>query len=164
MGQELSEIIAFLEETPEAVRRLSEGLGADELRVRADDGSFSFVEHACHLRDIECEGYGARIERILREELPALADIDGARLAAERRYNEQRFEDGLAAFSQSRRQSTSALRAATDEQLSRRGLFEGAGEVTLRGLASLMYEHDAVHRGELQSLREGLLRRRASEA
>ena len=67
--QELSEIIAFLEETPEAVRRLSEGLGADELRARADDGSFSFVEHACHLRDIEREGYGARIERILREGL-----------------------------------------------------------------------------------------------
>ena len=161
MGQELSEIIAFLEETPEAVRRLSEGLGADELRVRADDGSFSFVEHACHLRDIEREGYGARIVRILSEELPPLADIDGAKLAAERRYNEQRFEDGLEAFSEARRRSAAALRGATDEQLSRRGVFEGVGEVTLRGLASMMCEHDAAHRGELRALREGLMRRRA---
>ena len=162
MPQELSEIIAFLEETPEVVRRLSEGISADELKVRADDGSFSFVEQVCHLRDIEQEGYGARIERILREELPTLADLDGARLAAERRYNEQRFEEGLGAFSQSRRQSTSALRAATAEQLSRRGLFEGVGPVTLRGLASLMYEHDAAHRGELRALREQLVSRRAA--
>src|SRR5215216_4012827 len=103
MRQELSEMIASLEKTPAEVRRLGGGLGADRLRARADDGSFSFVEHACHLRDIEREGYGARIERILREESPLLADIDGSKLALERRYNEQRFEDGLEAFSETRR-------------------------------------------------------------
>ena len=109
---ELADIIAFLEQTPEAVRRLSEGVGAEELRARADDGSFSFVEHACHLRDIEREGYAARIEKILTEELPTLADVDGRKLAAERRYNEQRFEDGLAVFSEARESNVSALRAA----------------------------------------------------
>ena len=162
MRQELSDIIAYLEETPEAARRLAEGLGDDELRARADDGTFSFVEHACHLRDIEREGYGVRIERILREESPPLPDIDGERLAAARRYYEQRFEDGLADFAEARRLSVSALRGATDEQLDRRGVFEGVGEVTLAGLVSMMYEHDAAHRGELQALREGLMRRRST--
>ena len=162
MQEELSEIIAFLEETPEAVRRLSGGLGGDELRVRNDDGSFSFVEHVCHLRDIEGEGYGARIERMLAEESPLLADIDGAKLAVERRYNEQRFEDGLEAFSETRRRNASALRGLTDEQLGRRGMFEGVGEVTLRRLVSMMYEHDSVHRGEMRELRERLLSRRSS--
>ena len=73
MRQEISEIIASLAQTPEAVRRLREGIVADDLRMRADDGNFSFVEHVCHLRDIEREGYGARIERILNEESPSLA-------------------------------------------------------------------------------------------
>ena len=164
MPQELSEIIAFLEETPEEVRRLGAGLGADELRTKADDGSFSFIEHACHLRDIEREGYAVRIERILGEDLPALADIKGAKLAAERRYNEQRFEDGLADFSEARGSNAAALRCATAEQLARRGLFEGAGEVTLARLAAMMYEHDAGHRDELRGLREQLMSRRAARA
>ena len=144
MPQELSEIIAFLEETPEAVRRLGDGLGADELRARADDGTFSFVEHACHLRDIEREGYGARIERILGEELPLLADIDGARLAAERRYDEQRFEDGLEEFAAARRRSASALRGVTGEQLERRGLFEGVGEPAEDGLGGVVDVLDGI--------------------
>ena len=160
----LAEIIAFLEETPGEVRRLSEGVGADELRARADDGSFSFVEHVCHLRDIEREGYAARIQRILTEDAPALADVDGRKLASERRYNEQRFEEGLEAFAETRKSNASALRGATEEQLRRRGVFEGVGEVTLARLASMMYEHDASHRGEMRGLREHLLGRRTSEA
>src|ERR671932_277057 len=93
MRQELADMIAFLAETPEAVRRLREGFEGDELRARADDGSFSIVEHVCHLRDIEREGYGSRIEKILGEESPTLADIDGAALARERCYNEQPFDE-----------------------------------------------------------------------
>jgi hypothetical protein len=153
---ELSDIIAFLEETPGAVRRLREGLVADDLRMRANDGSFSFVEAVCHLRDIEREGYDVRIEKILNEEMPSLPDLNGARLALERRYSEQSFDDGLEAFAEARARNLSALRAATDEQLSRRGVLEGAGEVTLAHLASLMYEHDRGHREELRALREQL--------
>jgi hypothetical protein len=164
MRQELSDIIAFLEETPEAVRRLREGLAADDLRTRAEGGGFSFVETVCHLRDIEREGYGVRIERILAEEVPSLPDLKGARLALERRYSEQGFDDGLEAFAEARARNVSALRAATDEQLSRRGLLEGAGEITLARLASLMYEHDGGHREELRALRERLQARRSARA
>jgi DinB superfamily len=162
MRQQLSDIIAFLEETPEAVRRLREGLVADDLRMKADGGGFSFVETVCHLRDIEREGYGVRIERILGEEGPSLPDLKGARLALERRYNEQGFDDGLAAFSQARARNLSALRAATGEQLSRHGTLEGAGEITLAGLAALMCEHDRGHREELRHLREQLTAGRQS--
>src|SRR2546423_7958789 len=164
MRQELSDTIAFLEETPEAVRHLRDGFEGDELRARADDGSFSFVEHACHLRDIEREGYGARIEKILNEESPSLADLDGPKLAAERRYNEQRFEDGLEEFSEARSRNASALRALTDEQLGRRGVLEGVGEITLARLVSMMREHDAEHLRELKELRGQLLGRRSTEA
>lgn len=164
MRQELADIIAFLEETPEAVRRLRDGFEGDELRARADDGSFSFVEHVCHLRDIEREGYGARIEKILSEELPALEDLDGAALARERLYNEQEFEGGLEEFSRSREWNLFVLGGASAEQLERRGLFEGVGEITLARLVSMMYEHDAAHRAELGELRRQLLGRRPTGA
>ena len=164
MQQELSDIIAFLEETPEVVRRLREGFAGDELRARADDGTFSFVEHACHLRDIEREGYGTRIEKILSEDSPQLADVNGAKLAVERRYNEQQFEEGLGEFSEARRRRVSVLRGLTDEQFERRGVLEGVGEITLARLVSLMREHDSEHLRELRELRGQLLRRRGTEA
>src|SRR5437868_2279325 len=147
---ELADIIAFLEETPEVIRRLREGFEDEELRARADDGSFSLVEQVCHLRDIEREGYGARIEKILSEELPPLADIKGGALAAERRYNEQRFEQGLEEFSEARRRNAAVLRGLTDAQLERRGVLEGVGEVTLARLVSMMREHDAEHLDQLR--------------
>jgi uncharacterized damage-inducible protein DinB len=158
---ELPEVIAFLEETPEEVRRLSAGVGGEELRERAEDGSFSFVEHVCHLRDIEREGYAARIEKILTEDSPTRADVNGRRLAAERRYNEQRFEEGLEEFSEARARNVSALRGLSEGQLQRRGVFEGVGEVTLARLVSMMYEHDASHRGELGALRGQVTARRS---
>lgn len=161
---ELSDIIAFLEETPAALKRLRDGLAADDLRMRADGGGFSFVETVCHLRDIEREGYGVRIERILGEEGPSLPDLKGARLALERRYNEQGFDDGLEAFSQARARNLSALRAATDEQLGRRATLEGVGEITLAGLAALMCEHDRGHREELRHLRDQLTAGRAKQS
>ena len=163
MLQELEDIIARLEETPEALLRLREGLEADELRARADDGTFSFVEHVCHLRDLELEGYGARIEKILSEELPALPDIDGTRLARERHYNEQSFEESMTQFSEARTRNASVLKGVSDRQLNRRGILDGVGEVTLAGLAALMREHDATHREELRVLREQILGRRAVE-
>ena len=56
------------------------------------------------------------------------------------------------------------LRGATDEQMNRRGVLEGAGEITLAGLARLMYEHDRGHREELRVLRERLTEGRAAGA
>ena len=107
---ELENVITFLEETPEVVRRTADGLGAEELRRKPAAEEFSFVEHACHLRDIEREGYGERIRRLLRETRPLLADIDGGRLARERRYNEQEFGEGLSAFERARPKRLRAAR------------------------------------------------------
>jgi DinB superfamily len=161
MRQEIADIIAQLEETPEAVLRLREGLETDELKAKADDGTFSFVEHVCHLRDLEREGYGARIEKILSEELPGLPDFDGTALARERRYNEQPFEESMAQFAEARTRNAFALKGISDEQFARRGVLEGVGEVTLERLLALMREHDMTHREELRVLREQVLGRRA---
>ena len=163
-GPELEQVIKFLEETPALVRRMTDGLGAEELRRKPAAEAFSFVEHACHLRDIEREGYGERIRKLLLETRPALADIDGGRLARERRYNEQDFGEGLSAFERARGENVSALRALPPEELKRAGTFEGAGEITLGKLVAMMCEHDRAHREEIASLRETLLSGRAAGA
>ena len=45
---------------------------------------FSALEQACHLRDIEIDGYHRRFGRTLTEELPDLASIDSSAMAAMR--------------------------------------------------------------------------------
>ena len=88
-------LAAFLEETPEVVKSLTGNLTAKELRRKPTIEEFSFLEHVCHLRDIEREGYGVRIAKLLSEEQPFLPDIDGDKLAAERNYNSQSFDEAL---------------------------------------------------------------------
>ena len=159
---ELENIVAFLEETPALLRRLGAGLTAEDLRRKPDGDEFSFVEQACHLRDIEREGYAVRLRRLLAEKDPLLADIDGAALARERRYAEQEFEPAADEFAQVRTENVAVLRGLSAEQLGRTGRFEGVGEVTVGELLKMMHEHDREHREQLEGLRESLSRRRTA--
>jgi hypothetical protein len=151
---DLRDVIGFLEETPAVCRELAQNLSDADLRRKPAGDQFSFVENACHLRDIEVEGYGTRIRRLLAEDRPRLPDVDGARLAREREYNSQDFGAALAAFERARAENVSAVGRLSAEQLNRAGTLEGVGPVTLGKLLRLMREHDEAHRRELAGLRE----------
>ena len=120
-------------------------------------GGFALVEHVCHLCDIECEGYRARLERMLAEEAPFLADLDGARLARERDYPSADLRAALRAFTDARRAVVERLRALAPAELRRSGLLEGVGAITIEGLVAKMREHDGEHLDELHRLREELV-------
>ena len=63
--------------------------GSGALELRPGEAEFSLVEHACHLRDLEREGYLVRVRRMLAEKRPELAPFDGAAVAASRAYLSQ---------------------------------------------------------------------------
>ncbi len=149
----LHDVIEFLEETPVVFRKLAQDLSDADLRRKPAGDQFSFVENACHLRDIEVEGYGARIRKLLSEDRPQLPDLDGARLARERDYNSQDFGAALAAFAQARAENVRAVTELSTEQLGRAGTLEGVGQITLGKLLDLMRKHDEAHRQELVELR-----------
>jgi hypothetical protein len=142
--------VALLE-MPGRLRTCAGQLPQDRWSKAPAPGSFSLVEHACHLRDLEEEGYTLRIRRILRENTPVLADFDGAAVAAGRNYPAQDLETALQAFDEARRRNVQLLDALPDALLERRGWFDD-GTITLRRLATLMLEHDASHRTELDEL------------
>src|SRR5262249_5638952 len=123
-----------------------------DVRTRAADGTFAAVEHVCHLRDIEEEGYVVRIGQLLTEAAPVLRDLDGARLAEERRYLDQDPASALRAFALARERSMALLRAATPADFQREGMFENVGKVTLERLVAMMREHDEGHLRELSLL------------
>jgi uncharacterized damage-inducible protein DinB len=125
-------------------------------RTRPSDGAFSLQEHACHLRDIEIEAYRVRLERMLAEEMPALADVDGAALARTRDYHRQDLATAQAVFAAVRADMVQRLASLTPEERRRTGVLEGIGEITVDDLVGTMLEHDAEHLGDLDQLRREL--------
>ena len=150
---ELQEVIAYLAETPVVVRRLTGALGGGAaLRRKPAADEFSALEHACHLRDIEREGYAVRLRRLLTEDEPALPDLDGDRLARERDYQSQELTEALDAFAGARAANVALIAQLSPAQLERTGTFEGAGRITLARLVEMMRAHDEAHRAELGAL------------
>ena len=149
---EFDELLTWLAETPDILKRSVLGLSDAQLRERPGVDEFSLVEQFCHLRDIEMDGYLLRIGRILNEDHPQLPDLDGSRLAVERRYLSQDPIAALAEFTAVRTANVDRLRGTTPDQRERSGELEGTGNVTLSRLTQMMREHDTVHRGEVAAI------------
>lgn len=150
----LDELSAMPDELERAVRQIPEARLA--WRPESWGGSpgetFSAIEHACHVRDIEHDGYRVRIGRMLEEENPSLVSIDGDQLAKERRYESAKLDDALAAFRAARAATVERLRGLNDGQLAREGFFAEYGPLTLRGLVHYLRSHDQQHLAGLQWL------------
>ncbi len=155
-AKDLQDVIDALMKTPKTVADLVRDLSAPDLRIKNSPQDFSVIENVCHLRDIEIEGYTARISRMLRENNPLLPDNDGSRLAAERDYHKQNLSQALQSFAVARNQNTKILGGLATEQFDREGTLEGVGSVTIRELLLMMRDHDADHLVQLSSIRRRL--------
>jgi len=87
-----------LEDMPRFLAERFAALTREASTTRGPDGTFSPVEQSWHLADLEREGFGLRIQRLLREKNPQLPDFDGARVAQERRYHTKSLQEGIAAY------------------------------------------------------------------
>ena len=123
-----------------------------EIRRRPRAGGFCLLEHAWHLADLETEGYGVRIARLLTEPRPHFDDFRGDLIAEQRRYIEQAIEPAIARFVSQREANVARLRNVTPEQWQLLATQEGAGEVTLARVAEMMSEHDRSHAREIADL------------
>jgi hypothetical protein len=150
--QTYHEDVRSVAETPGAIRQLVSRMARADLSRRPAGQTWSVLEHICHLRDIEQEGYAVRIEKILDQDHPFLADLDGDKLAAERDYNRQPFDDALLSFVEARENNVRKLRDLSDEQAGRSALFENVGVITLAQLVQMMWEHDRDHLRQLGEL------------
>ena len=119
---------------------------------KPSSGGFSLVEHVCHLRDIDGDGYRLRLERMLTEARPSLPDLDGDALARQRGYLGQELLPALAAFTATRREIVARLAKLTPEQRQRTGLMAGTTEITIDGLVDAMTAHDSEHMDQLNDL------------
>jgi hypothetical protein len=154
-------VIEALATMPDRIRALLDGVCEMELSRKPAPDVFSLRENVLHLRDVDIEGYEKRILRALAEENPFLPDVDGAKLAVERDYNNQPLLPALEAFAQSRARSVNRLAGADLERVAE---MEGVGPVTIARLLQLWAVHDAGHLADIKALLAGLAGRTTATA
>ena len=137
---------------PRLLHACVERLPRSEWTRQPVPGLFSLVEHCCHLRDLEEEGYTLRLRRMLRESAPVLEDFDGGAVAAGRDYPAQDLTQAAQAFAEARSRNLLVLAGLDRDALARTARFGEHGTITVVRLAELMAEHDAGHGVELEDL------------
>jgi len=135
-------------------RFLEEAVASADARAlarRGPGGTFSLTEQACHLRDLEREGYLVRVRRILAEDSPVLEGFDGDAVARERDYPAQDAKRAAREFAAARCELLALLASLEAPQATRTALFDGR-TITLAGLVAMIEEHDRGHREEIAAL------------
>jgi hypothetical protein len=147
------DLLGDLEAMPRFLETIASAFPGDKSRRRPVQEDFSFVENVWHLADLEREGFGVRIHRLLSETRPELPDFDGARIARERDYRARDLRAGLAEFSRARKDNLASLEGLTSEERARSGVQAGVGPITLAEIPAKMAEHDRSHRKDIEALR-----------
>jgi len=153
-----ADLLTELAEMPDQLERAIRFVRRDRLAWRPESwgGSpgetFSALEHVCHLRDIEQDGYHVRIRRMLEEPHPSLLSLDGDAIARERDYASADLGAALLAFREARATTVERLRAVTEAELARSGEFAEYGRLTLLGLLHYLRSHDQQHLAGIQWL------------
>jgi hypothetical protein len=148
-ADDLLALIEDLRRAPARVEALMARIPKEKQTQKPRPDAFSARENVHHLRDIEAEGYGVRLLRLLGEPDPVLKDLDGDGLARERLYNERPHESALEEFSHLRAANVERLLRLTAEDLVRKGSWEGVGPVTLEKVLEMWRDHDRGHLDEI---------------
>jgi hypothetical protein len=149
---ERESLLADLASMPDFVERMLGQLTSADALIRGSDGLLSPVEQCWHLADLERDAYAVRIQRLLREPNPDLPDFDGGRIARERNYAALALTDAVRSFREARSANIQTLRSIAGVDWFRSGSQEGVGAVSLCDIPSMMAQHDAAHRAEIEKL------------
>jgi hypothetical protein len=147
--EQLQSLVEELRRTPARLRELMAGLPPEKEVHKPVPEAFSARENVHHLRDIEAEGYGVRLLRLLGEPDPFLKDLDGSVLARERNYNGRPSGPALEEFALLRAANVERIRRLTPDDLDRKGSWENVGPVTLGKVLELWRDHDRGHLAEI---------------
>jgi hypothetical protein len=151
----LEHAITTLSETPRHVEDAIRGLSEEQLSWKPTE-FFSIRETVLHLRDIEVFGYEKRLRLILTHDYPSFPDLDGAKLALERNYNEQPVQQALDDLKHSRFVSVQRLKGSLPLDLDRKAEMQGVGVIDLKRLLELWMEHDRGHIADLAEMRQAI--------
>ena len=126
------------------LREAVAGMGPEQLRARPVPGKWSTLEVVCHLADFD-PILADRMKRVIAEDRPTLLGADEKRFAAALAYHDRDLEEELRLIEQTRRQLGRILRTLKPEALSRVGVHNERGELTLERLLTIATKHIPHH-------------------
>jgi len=147
-------LLSCLESMPEYLEEAFRGLTDNAAQLKAAGDTFSPVEQVWHLADLEVEGFGQRIRRLLAQTNPHFHDFDGEAIAKDRHYKKRFIEDGIVKFRRARRANIATIRGMNPDCWMRSGTQEGVGKVTLCDMPGLILQHDVAHQFEIEAWRK----------
>jgi uncharacterized damage-inducible protein DinB len=129
---------------PATLRAAVRGMGREQLTARPVAGKWSALEVVCHLADFE-PILADRMKRVIAEDRPQLLGADEKRFAAALAYHQRDVEEELALIEKTRSQMARILRTLPDEALTRVGVHNERGELTLERLLTISTNHIPHH-------------------
>jgi hypothetical protein len=151
IGSEVSDLVRRLESDAAELAELVVAF-APELRTAPLGDEFCVVEHACHLRDLERDGFTPRIRSVVEHADPLLMDFDGSGVAAASDYRSENVFAALNAFLEARKRNTDLLQTLAETELERVGHYAGREPITLAAVVAGMLDHDRDHLDRLAAM------------
>jgi uncharacterized damage-inducible protein DinB len=151
----LTELIDAYLAGVQTLRRAVAGMSREQMRARPVPGKWSTHEVVCHLADFD-PILADRMKRVIAEEQPSLLGADEKRFAAALAYDQRDAEEELAIIEQTRRQMARILRTLPPEALSRVGVHNERGPLTLERLLTISINHIPHHVKFIEDKRRAL--------
>lgn len=144
---DLAAVVGVLEDLPEAA-----------WRIRPAEKEWSLTELACHLRDVEREVHGPRVQAILQQDDPFLVGTDTDTWVSDCDYQTQSGPEALQAFVAARKQSIAVLADLAEAAWRRPARHTIFGPTHLAEIVGWILEHDRIHIAQLRQTRQSVTR------
>src|SRR5262245_7959970 len=151
----LQEMINAYLEGPKTLRRAVAGMTREQAAARPIDGKWSTLEVVCHLADFD-PILADRMKRVIAEDKPQLIGADENRFAAALAYADRDLEEELTIIEKTRQQMARILKKLPPQALSRNGLHNERGELSLEKLLTTSTNHIPHHVKFIEEKRKAL--------
>jgi uncharacterized damage-inducible protein DinB len=151
----LQEMINTYLEGPKTLRRAVAGMTREQAAARPIAGKWSTLEVVCHLADFD-PILADRMKRVIAEDKPQLIGADENRFAAALAYADRDLEEELTIIEKTRQQMARILKKLPPQALSRTGLHNERGELSLEKLLATSTNHIPHHVKFIEEKRKAL--------
>jgi len=146
---EWDRMLRVLGEGPDWVAERLERHAEAVWRNRPGPGRWSALEVLCHLRDVDREIFGPRLELLLSEACPTLPDVTARGWDEARDYQGQPAAPALAAWRAARRSLVARLAPLSRADWERTGFHPLRGHYSVATLVRAWADHDLSHRRQM---------------
>jgi carbonic anhydrase/acetyltransferase-like protein (isoleucine patch superfamily) len=146
---EWSQLLAALAESPRWVAQRLDRYPESRWSRVPGPARWSALEVVCHLRDSDRDVLTPRLQRLLAEERPSIADVDMRGWDTTRAYRSDTPRAAHQAWAESRREALDRLAPLRSEDWRRMGEHSIRGPYPLGEMVRYWAEHDLSHRRQI---------------